>query len=86
MARKSIFDIVSESINMETEAKRIITMAEDEYVLSLNYSDQKLFDFVDNYCFSDWEHRGHFIDVDDYLEALDFKTLKKNAAHDDDVP
>ena len=85
MARRSIFDIVSESVNMENEAKRIITMAEKEYLLYVDkYTAKKLFDFVDDYCFNYWEYRGHFINVDDYLEALNFDTLKRNATHDVD--
>lgn len=32
--RKSIFDIVKENIDMESEVDRIVTMAEDEEVIS----------------------------------------------------
>ena len=77
--RKSIFDIASENICIEDEIKRIVTMAEDEYILYANYSYIKLFKFVDEYCFKQWGYRGHFINVDDYLKALNYTDLKRTA-------
>lgn len=78
--RKSIFEIVSENISMEDEIKRILTMAEEESVLCVDdYTYKKLFKFVDEYCFKYWEHRGHFINVDDYLKALNYTALKRSA-------
>jgi len=83
--RKSIFDIASENVNIGDELKRIITMAQDEDVLCVDkYSYYNLFKFVDVYCFKYWEHRGHFINVDDYLKALDYTALKKSASQDVD--
>lgn len=80
---KSIFDIVSENVDMESEANRIITMVEQEDLLCCNkYSFYKLFRFVDIYCFSNWEHRGHFININDFLKAVDYTNLKKQAPHD----
>lgn len=81
--RKSIFEIVSDSINMESEATRILNMVENEKILCRsNYSYYRLFEFVDEFCFKEWEYRGHFINVDDYFMALNYKELKKNALHD----
>ena len=83
--RKSIFDLVSENINIEDEVKRILTMAEDEYILCVDeISYKKLFKFVDEYCFKYWNYRGHFINVDDYLKALDYTSLKRRASQDVD--
>lgn len=79
--RKSIFDIVSENINIEDEIKRILTMAENENILCVDkYSYYKLFKFVDGYCFKHWKYRGHYINVDDYLKALDYASLKRSAS------
>lgn len=84
--RKSIFDIVAESINMESETNRLVTMSSEEYVLCVNsYTYKTLFNYVDKYCFGDWEQRGHFVDVDDFLEALEFDDLKDEAAYDVDA-
>lgn len=80
--RKSIFDIVSENISIESEIDRIIKMATKENVLAVNtYSYYTLFEFVDEYCFKEWERRGHFIDLDDFLEAVGFEDLIEDAKY-----
>lgn len=80
--RRSIFDIAAESINMANEVDRIVTMSLKEKNLYY-YQDLALFDFVDRYCFNNWTHRGHFIDVKDLLEAISYNDLKKNAKNND---
>ena len=84
--RKSIFDIVAESVDMESEANRLVTMSSEERVLVIDsYPYKTLFDYVDEYCFKEWEQRGHFVDVDDFLEALEYEDLKEKATHDVDA-
>lgn len=84
--RKSIFDIVAESVDMESEANRLIAMSSKETVLvPCAYTYKTLFDYVDEYCFKEWEQRGHFVDVDDFLEALGYEDLKKEATHNVDA-
>ena len=84
--RKSIFDIVAESIDMESETNRLVAMSSEENVLVVNsYPYKTLFDYVDEYCFKDWAHRNHFIDVDDFLQALEFEGLKDEAAYNVDA-
>ena len=84
--RKSIFEIVSSNINMQSEVIRIYRMAKQEKILCVDgciyYT---LFDYVDEYCFGGWEHRGHFIDVNDYLKAVRFGELWSNACDDVDA-
>lgn len=81
--RKSIFEIASESVNMRNETQRIVHMARNEITLCVStYTNYKLFDFVDNYCFNDWKYRGHFINVKDFLDALDFDDIKTRATFD----
>lgn len=83
--RKSIFDIVAESIDMESEANRLVTMSSEERVLVIDsYTYKTLFDYVDEYCFKTWEYRSHFVDVDDFLEALGYEAIKEKATHDVD--
>lgn len=78
--RKSIFDIASESINMSNETNRLISMTESEKLLCVNTNTYyKLFEFIDEYCFSDWDYRGHFIDVKDFLKSIDYNSLKTRA-------
>ena len=84
--RKSIFDIVAESIDMESETNRLVAMSSEENVLVINsYPHKTLFDYVDEYCFKDWAQRSHFIDVDDFLQALEFEDLKDEAAYNVDA-
>lgn len=84
--RKSIFDIAAENINMESEANRLITMSSEENVLVVNSCTYKtLFNYVDKYCFREWTQRGHFVDVDDFLEAIEFDDLKEKATYDIDA-
>ena len=83
--RKSIFDIVAENMDLENEAERIVAMAEDEKVLDDRFNTRyTLFQFVNKYCFHDWAFRNHCVDVDDFLNTLDFDELKESASYDVD--
>lgn len=84
--RKSIFEIVAESIDIAADVDRLITMATEEQFLTVGYCKYySLFEFIDEYCFRYWEYRGHCVDVDDYLETLDFEELQANASEDTDA-
>lgn len=81
--RKSIFDIVSERVDIKSEVHRIIQIAKNENTLCVNEVwHQTIFKFVNKYCFGEWTHRGHFINVNDFLYALDFERLTKQAETD----
>ena len=71
---------------MDNETDRIIAMAIDEKTLCTNgFTYYSLFKFVDEYCFSEWIQRGHFRNVNDFLEALEFDGLKDAARYDFDA-
>lgn len=76
--RESIFDIVSENIDISGDAERIIKMATEEETLVIKGS-YTLFNFVGTYCFHTWKYRGHTTDISDYLNVLDFDYLEANA-------
>lgn len=81
--RKSIFDIVSEKTDIKSEIHRIIYVAKIEKNLCIDgYSYITIFNFVNEYCFHEWTHRGHYIHVDDLLKTLDFEGLIKKAETD----
>lgn len=81
--RKSIFDIVSENIDLAGDIQRLLSMSQREQVLCTNgYQYHTLFSFVDEYCFKYWEYRGHSVDVSDYLKILNFQELKRKAPTD----
>ncbi|MGN0462813.1 MAG: hypothetical protein ACI4HZ_10280, partial [Ruminococcus sp.] len=42
-----------------------------------------VFDFVDRKCFRDWSCRGHFVDVKDFLESVDYNEIKASAKNGD---
>ena len=80
--RKSIFDIASASINMANEVERIVTMSVEEKNLWYggNYS---LVQFVDKYCFNEWQHRDHFINLNDFTNAIKYNGICNAAASGD---
>lgn len=83
--RKSIFDIVASKLDMEGDTYRLLIMSREEKTLfegrSSSYS---LFEFVDKYCFKYWKYRSRYINMDDFLRALDFDSLVKAALTDID--
>lgn len=80
--RKSIFDIASGSINMANEVKRIATMSTKENTLWYA-DDYSLVEFVDEFCFNDWQYRGHFVDLNDFMNAINYKGICKAAENGD---
>lgn len=81
--RKSIFDIASASINISNEVDRIVSMSIKEKSTYSPPYDRTLFEFVDERCFRDWSYRGHFVNVNDFLEAIDYNEIKKSAKNGD---
>lgn len=78
--RKSIFDIVADKLDMEGDTKRLVAMAETEKTLCTNkYTYYSVFEFVDEFCFRDWKYRSRYMNVNDFLESLDFRELVKDA-------
>ena len=75
MARKSIFDIASESLNISNEASRIVKMFYEDYMLYRNYSGYTIVEYIENYVFEEWKWRGHFIDVDDFMESIEYESI-----------
>ena len=81
--RKNIFDIVSENVDIKSEVYRIIKVSQNEKTLCINeQSYLTIFKFVDQFCFTDWSQRKHFIDVDDFLGTLNFEELTNQAKTD----
>lgn len=76
MSRKSIFEILAENDCIEKDARRIDTLFDYESTLTVRYDDSQidytLMEFIDNYCFEDWKSRGHCINLDDFLESVNY--------------
>lgn len=81
--RKSIFDIAALSINISNEVDRIVTMSAQEKTTYYPPYDLSLFQFVDERCFKDWSYRGHFVDVKDFVESIEYSEIKEAAKSGD---
>lgn len=81
--RKSIFDIASASINISNEVDRIVSMSVEEKSTYYPPYDLTLFEFVDQRCFRDWNYRGYFVNVKDFLEAVNYNEIIKSAKNGD---
>lgn len=81
--RKNIFEIASASINISNEVDRIVTMSIQEKNTYSPPWNRTLFEFVDERCFKEWSYRGHFVDVKDFLESVDYNEIKKAAKNGD---
>lgn len=64
---------------MDNEANRLIYLAEQEDIISCARCEEDLFSFIDEYCFTKWEGRGHFVNLKDFLRALNYDILKRDA-------
>lgn len=81
--RKSIFDIVAGKLDMEGDTYRLVVMANSEKTLCTSrLNHYSVFKFVDEFCFRDWNYRSRYMNVDDFLEALDFPVLVEDAKSD----
>lgn len=91
MGRKSIFDVISSKMDLENEAERIQMLYESECINFVNYvANEKhyvthtitkkmtLSDFVDEYVFPKWKHRGRCISQYDLLIELGLNDLIDN--------
>lgn len=81
--RKSIFDIASASINISNEVDRIVSMSVEEKSTYYPPYNLTLFEFVDQRCFRDWSYRVHFVNVKDFLEAVNYNEIIKSAKNGD---
>lgn len=81
--RRSIFDIAASSVNISNEVDRIVAMSIKEKSTYSSPYDKTLFDFVDERCFKDWSYRGHFVNVNDFLESVNYNEIIKSAKNGD---
>ena len=65
---------------MMGDTERLIKMAQSENVLCVaEFNDYTLFNFVDEYCFKEWKYRSRYLNVEDFLYALDYMVLVEDA-------
>ena len=83
MARKNIFEILTENENIGTDAERIDRLFDSEKTIILDAIDYKMRNYVDYFCFDDWKNKGHCIDLDDFLETIQYDRVFYNAKNGD---
>lgn len=76
MSRSNIFEILAKTFDIEKEVNRIDDLFDSEEVLvrdnGYNRQQYTIKNFVDTFCFADWKNRGHCIDMDDFLETINY--------------
>lgn len=89
--RNSIFDIVTKNIDMASDTRRLITLFEDERLVSCienvkigikqekRYVDYTLYRFINFYCFNNWKGRGRCIALQDFLDTLRYELIKSQS-------
>ena len=83
MARKNIFEMMSEQFDLEQELariKRLFMSIECVHVPGIGF--YSVYNYVKHYGFSSWKNRGRCIDVDDFLSQFDYDDLWNTASYD----
>lgn len=83
MARKSIFELLNQERNIKEEIKRIDKLFKMP-LIEAPYSGghATLTEFTNRTWFRAWKSRGRFIDADDFLCAVGYKTILKKQSPD----
>lgn len=89
MARRSIFDLLAEQYDLGKEVERIDTLFSTEKILNEDRGlvDEKytLENFVNVFCFDDWKSRGHCLDLQDFLECVEYTEYYDNVVYGNDI-
>ena len=75
MARKNIFEILANNQNIGSDAERINRLFFNEDMLILGSSSYKMKNYIQYYCFDDWENKDHCIDLDDFLDTIEYENI-----------
>lgn len=69
MARKNIFEILKEKVNIDEEINKIKRLTVEATIRDTMYA-YNITEFVDEFCLHDWKQRGRFISCEEIAEAL----------------
>lgn len=88
MARKSIFDILSDQNKIDKDVDRLDTLFLCSALITDNINPiykhgYALKDFVEEFCFQNWKNKGLFLGLYDFLESLDFEEYYNEALEGD---
>lgn len=80
--RKNIFQIIEENDDLGRKIERIDQLFRYEQLIVLQMSNDKksytMKGIMDEGLFKMWKQRGYCVDIDDFLDALDFDELCEN--------
>lgn len=83
--KKNIFEIAKENENLERDIKRIIRLLKEEKIIfeggSIIDEEYTLYEFVEAFCFNNWENRGHCIDLQDFLTSINYQFIESGAPY-----
>ena len=83
MARKNIFEMVTEVFDLPKEIVRMRRLFEQEVIVSYGFGRKAtIFEYVRKEGFSGWKNRGRCVDVEDFLSMLDYKLLWETSVID----
>lgn len=85
MARRNIFELLREKENtsLSDNIRRIRNLYSQKYYFAeqINGAGYTLRELVDEFAFDDWKARGRCIDIDDFLQAIDFSSIQAGSQH-----
>lgn len=83
MPRKNIFEIVADIFDLPQELTRMKRLFEKEGVIREPFGGYyTVLGYMKKEGFSSWKNRGRCVDVDDYLDLLEYKKLWATAISD----
>ena len=77
--RETIFDIAERSIDVSSDAERIIQLYSEDEIIIKTKEAMTLYDYVSKSCFDSWSGRNHFIDLEDFACAIDLSSIEQLA-------
>ena len=81
--RKSIFDIVSETIDIPGDVQRLYYLTYQLKIIDDTYMHKTVFEYVADHCFGSWSKRGHFVELKDFQDAFSFNEVVAKAKDGD---
>lgn len=79
LSRKNIFEIVSETFDLQIELNRLYRLFEKQATVYDSQNRYTLKGYVKDVAFSSWRNRGRCVDVYDFLSMLDYDRLWERA-------
>lgn len=83
MSRRNIFQRIADGNSLNIEIGRLVRLFSHERLIWYSaLIGHTMKEYVNEYCFLNWKNRGHCLDLDDYLDVLDYENLLHEAETD----